>query len=79
MVAGIIGTHKFIYDVWGDTVNTASRMESHGTAGEINVSEASYRRLRDRFAFQPRGTITLTGKGPMDAYFLRGHRSAGEL
>jgi class 3 adenylate cyclase len=74
VVAGIIGTHKFIYDVWGDTVNTASRMESHGTANEINVSAASYLRLRDRFILEPLGLINLAGKGPMEAYFLRGRR-----
>jgi len=74
VVSGIIGTHKFIFDVWGDTVNTASRMESHGAANEINVSGASYLRLSDKFAFEPRGVIELTGKGPMEAYFLRGRR-----
>jgi len=73
-VAGIIGTHRFIYDVWGDTVNTASRMESHGVPGEINVTEAFYQRLRDRFDFEPRGTIEVTGKGAMQVYFLRGAR-----
>ena len=71
----IIGTHKFIFDVWGDTVNTASRMESHGTNNEINVSLATYLRLRDKFTFQPCGIIDLTGKGPMEAYFLRGRRA----
>jgi class 3 adenylate cyclase len=74
VVSGIIGTHKFIFDVWGDTVNTASRMESHGTANEINVSAATYLRLRDKFNFKPCGVIDLTGKGPMEAYFLRGRR-----
>ena len=74
VVAGIIGTHKFIYDIWGDTVNTASRMESHGANNEINVSVATYLRLRDRFVFQPCGIIDLTGKGPMEAFFLRGRR-----
>ena len=74
VVAGIIGTHKFIYDVWGDTVNTASRMESHGSADAINVSEATYLRLRDSFDLEARGTINLTGKGPMEAYFLRRRR-----
>lgn len=71
VVAGIIGTHRFIYDVWGDTVNTASRMESHGVPGEINVTEAFYMRLRDRFTFAPRGPIEVTGKGIMQTYFLR--------
>ncbi len=74
VVAGIIGTHRFIYDVWGDTVNTASRMESHGVPGEINVTEAFYQRLGDRFVFESRGTIEVTGKGAMQAYFLRGER-----
>lgn len=76
VVAGIIGTHRFIYDVWGDTVNTASRMESHGVPGEINVTEAFYQRLRDSYEFEPRGTIEVTGKGAMQAYFLRGARHA---
>jgi class 3 adenylate cyclase len=69
-VAGVIGRRKFSYDVWGDTVNTASRLESHGEPGRINVSEAVYLRLQDRFAFEPRGTIELKGKGPVSAYFL---------
>lgn len=77
VVAGIIGTHKFIYDVWGDTVNTASRMESHGLPDEISVSEACYLRLRDAFLLEPRGVVELAGKGPMTAYFLRGRRVEG--
>ena len=75
VVSGIIGTHKFIFDVWGDTVNTASRMESHGTPNEINVSAATHSRLRDKFMFQACGTIDLKGKGPMKAYFLKGRRA----
>src|SRR5690606_21715953 len=59
VIAGIIGTHRFIYDVWGDTVNTASRMESRGLPGEINVTEAVYERLRDRYVFESRGTVQL--------------------
>jgi class 3 adenylate cyclase len=74
VVSGIIGTHKFIFDVWGDTVNTASRMESHGTPNEINVSAATYLRLREKFLFEACGIIDLTGKGPMEAYFLHGRR-----
>jgi len=74
VVSGIIGTRKFIFDVWGDTVNTASRMESHGTANEINVSAATYLRLCEKFVFEACGIIDLTGKGPMEAYFLRGRR-----
>lgn len=75
VVSGIIGTHKFIFDVWGDTVNTASRMESHGTPDEINVSAATYMRLREKFAFEACGTLELKGKGPMEAFFLRGRLS----
>jgi adenylate cyclase len=75
VVSGIIGTHKFIFDVWGDTVNTASRMESHGTPNEINVSAATYRRLCEKFTFEACGTIDLKGKGPMEAYFLKGRRT----
>jgi class 3 adenylate cyclase len=75
VVSGIIGTHKFIFDVWGDTVNTASRMESHGMPNEITVSAVTYGRLCDKFAFEGWGTIDLKGKGPMEAYFLRGRRA----
>ena len=71
VIAGVIGIRKFIYDVWGDTVNTASRLESHGTAGRVQVSEAVYRRLQDRFEFEPRGTIELKGRGPMAVYLLK--------
>ncbi|HEY7064745.1 MAG TPA: adenylate/guanylate cyclase domain-containing protein [Chloroflexota bacterium] len=70
VVAGVIGTQKFTYDIWGDTVNTASRLESQGLPGRIHVSEAVYLRLHDAFAFEPRGTIELRGKGPINAYFL---------
>jgi class 3 adenylate cyclase len=75
VVSGVIGTHRFIFDVWGDTVNTASRMESQGVADEINVSSASCLRLRDKFVLEPSGVIDLAGKGPMEAYFLRGRRA----
>lgn len=70
VVAGVIGYTKFAYDVWGDTVNTASRMESHGMAGRIHVSEAVYRKVRDRYRFQRRGTIEVKGKGSMSTWFL---------
>jgi class 3 adenylate cyclase len=70
VIAGVIGIRKFIYDVWGDTVNTASRLESQGVDGRIQVSEAVFLRLRDRFAFEHRGTIDLKGRGPMVTYFL---------
>jgi class 3 adenylate cyclase len=71
VIAGVIGIRKFIYDVWGDTVNTASRLESHGELDRIQVSEAVYERLKDRFVFEPRGKIDLKGRGPMFTYYLK--------
>ncbi len=72
VIAGVIGTRKFIYDLWGDTVNTASRLESHGLPGAIQVSETTFDRLRSRYRFEPRGEIVLKGKGPLTAYLLLG-------
>jgi guanylate cyclase len=71
-VAGVIGKRKFIYDLWGDTVNTASRMESHGLAGEIHVTERAWTLLRDTHRLRDRGVIEVKGKGPMHTYFLDG-------
>ncbi|MCC6903892.1 MAG: adenylate/guanylate cyclase domain-containing protein [Polyangiaceae bacterium] len=71
-VAGVIGIRKFAYDLWGDTVNTAARMESHGAPGEIQVTESTYRLLSHRYAFDDRGVIDVKGKGPMRTYFLQG-------
>ncbi len=73
-VAGVIGLKKFIYDVWGDAVNTASRMESQGEPGRIQVSAPTYERLGGNYTFEPRGTIEIKGKGPMETYFLTGRR-----
>lgn len=74
VVAGVIGTNKFIYDLWGDTVNTASRMESHGIANTIQVTESTYERLRDTFRFERRGIIDVKGKGKMTTYLLLDRR-----
>jgi adenylate cyclase len=71
IVAGVIGTHKFVYDVWGDTVNTASRMESHSLPGRIQLSAATRAALGNRFALERRGVIEVKGKGTMETYFLK--------
>jgi class 3 adenylate cyclase len=68
--AGVIGTAKFSYDLWGDTVNTASRMESHGIPGCIQVTERTYQRLRDGYRFQRRGPIQVRGMGELVTWFL---------
>ena len=70
VIAGIIGQNKFIYDLWGDTVNTASRMESHGVPGRTQVAATTYELLRDRFRFEDRGIIEVKGKGAMKTYLL---------
>jgi adenylate cyclase len=72
VVAGVIGRKKFIYDLWGDTVNVASRMESHGQPGRIQVTEAVYERLKHRYSFERRGVIEVKGKGSMVTYWLLG-------
>ncbi|NJO50279.1 MAG: family 3 adenylate cyclase, partial [Leptolyngbyaceae cyanobacterium RM2_2_4] len=76
VIAGVIGTKKFIYDLWGDTVNVASRMESQGIAGQIQVTEATYKCLCDRYYFEPRGEIAIKGRGQMHTYILAGRKPA---
>lgn len=75
VVAGVIGRKRFIYDLWSDAVNTASRMESHSTPGEIQITRATYELLGDEFVCTPRGTILVKGKGEMETWFLVGPRS----
>jgi class 3 adenylate cyclase len=72
VVAGVIGRRKFIYDLWGDTVNTASRMESHGVPGAIQVTARVRERLRGTYRFEPRGTVEVKGKGAMPTWLLEG-------
>jgi adenylate cyclase len=70
VVAGIVGTDKFAYDLWGDVVNTASRMESEGIPGSIQVTPATYELIQDSFACEPRGVVSIKGKGDMNTYIL---------
>jgi class 3 adenylate cyclase len=72
VVAGVIGTNKFIYDLWGDTVNVASRMESHGVPGKIQTTSEVHHRLKETFQFETRGKIDIKGKGEMETYFILG-------
>ena len=82
VVAGVIGRKRFLYDLWGDAVNIAGRMQSHGTPGRIQVTRATYELLKDEFVLEPRGTIEVRGKGEMETWYLiglreRSHASSG--
>jgi guanylate cyclase len=77
VIAGVIGSKRFLYDLWGDAVNTASRMESQSTPGEIQITGATYELLKDEFVCRPRGTILVKGKGEMETWYLVGRRSDG--
>ena len=71
--SGPIGTHKFVYDIWRDAVNIASRMESQSLPNRIQISAATYQHLHGRvFGFNPHGSVDIKGKGPMETYFLLG-------
>jgi PAS domain S-box-containing protein len=74
VVAGVIGMKKFAYDLWGDTVNVASRMESHGVAGGIQVTATTYKLLKDKYIFEKRGATFVKGKGEMITYWLKGRK-----
>ncbi len=70
MIAGVIGRRKFVYDVWGDAVNVASRMESHGLGGAVQITQATYELIKDEFICEPRGSVDVKGKGQMDVWLL---------
>jgi class 3 adenylate cyclase len=70
VIAGIIGVKKFAYDIWGDTVNTAARMEQASETGRINVSDETFQLAKDHFSFEPRGSIRVKGKGDIQMYFV---------
>ncbi len=74
VIAGVIGIKKFIYDLWGDAVNVASRMESHGKPGYIQVTDATYHKLQNKYLLEPRGAIEVKGRGEMMTYWLLGRR-----
>ena len=74
-VAGVIGRKKFQYDLWGDTVNTASRMESHGTGGRIQITRDTYELIKEEFVCERRGMVMVKGKGEMETWYLVGTKT----
>jgi guanylate cyclase len=77
VVAGVIGRKRFLYDLWGDAVNVAGRMQSHGTEGRIQVTRSTYELLKDEFVLEPRGKIEIRGKGQMETWYLVAPREPG--
>jgi class 3 adenylate cyclase/HAMP domain-containing protein len=78
VIAGVIGIHKFAYDLWGDTVNIASRMQSHSEPGRVQVTEATHKLLKGEYECESRGTVEIKGKGAMSTYFVAGGSEEGE-
>ena len=74
VVAGVIGRKRFLYDLWGDAVNTASRMESQGTPGRIQITQATHELIEDEFECEPRGPVEVKGKGEMETWYLVGRK-----
>ncbi len=70
VVAGVVGVKKFAYDIWGDTVNTAARMEQNSTSGHINISQTTYNLVKDKFKCTYRGEIEAKGKGMLKMYYV---------
>jgi adenylate cyclase len=70
VIAGVIGRRKFVYDVWGDAVNIASRMESHGLGNAVQITQATYELIKDEFICEPRGSVNVKGKGEMDVWLV---------
>ena len=75
----MIGESKYQYDLWGDTVNIASRMESHGEAGKVHISSSTYELLRDEFECVSRGRMAIKGKGEMETWYLIDHRTRPDI
>jgi adenylate cyclase len=78
VVAGVIGRKRFLYDLWGDAVNTASRMESQGTPGHIQITQTTYELIKDDFVCQARGMVSVKGKGEMETWYLVGRQTVGQ-